>query len=94
MSPGDVRHSRIQLGDGQLVLMRSKDGGITWPLNGLQVLVRSKAELRAKILFYPPDASPFPKPKPVDFSDQNVALAVETPLGNEYGPTAYFFDAR
>ena len=89
-SPRDVSHSRIQLGDGQLVLMRSKDGGRTWPIESLQILVKSKAELRTKILFYPPDVSPFPKPKPVDFSDPNVALAVETPLGNERGPTAYF----
>jgi hypothetical protein len=90
MSSEDVGHGQIQLGDGQLVMMRSKDGGRTWPLRDLQILVESKAELRAKILFYPPSANPLPKPKPVDFSNPNVAMAVETPLGNERGPTAYF----
>ncbi|MBS7611270.1 exo-alpha-sialidase [Candidatus Bathyarchaeota archaeon] len=89
-SPKDVRHSQIQLGNGQLVTMRSTDGGRTWPLKNLQILVESRAELRAKILFYPPDASPLPKPQPVNFSDPNVIMAVETPLGNERGPTAYF----
>jgi hypothetical protein len=32
MSPNDVRHSRIQMGDGQLVMMRSKDGEKHGPL--------------------------------------------------------------
>jgi len=89
-SPRDVRHSQIQLGNGQLVTVRSRDGGYTWPIEHLKVLIRSKAELRAKILHYPPESSPFPKPKPADFSNPNVALAVETPLGKERGPTAYF----
>lgn len=86
----DVRHSQIQLGGGQLVVMRSKDGGYTWPLEELKVVVRSKAELRSKILHYPPERSPLPKPKPADFSNPDVAMAVETPLGRERGPTAYF----
>jgi hypothetical protein len=46
--------------------------------------------LHAKILFYPLSANPLQKPKPVDFSNLNVAMAVETSLGNEHGPTAYF----
>jgi len=86
----DVRHDRIQLGDGQLVTMRSKDGGHTWPIEDLTIIIRSKAELRAKILHYPSDRNPLMKPKPADFSNPDVAMAVETPLGNEHGPTAYF----
>ena len=86
----DVRHARIQLGNGQHVLMRSRNGGRTWPIEDLQVLVKSKAELRAKVLHYLPETNPLPKPKPADFSNSDVALAVGTPLGNERGPTAYF----
>jgi len=89
-SPEDVRHRNIQLGNGQLVTMRSKDGGYTWPPEDLNVIIESKAMLRAKILHHPLEKSPLPKPKPADFSNPNVALAVETPLGNERGPTAYF----
>ncbi len=89
-TPSDVKHSQIQLGGGQLVVMRSKDGGHTWPIGELKTVIRSKDELRAKIQHYPPDASPFPKPKPADFSNPDVAMAVETPLGKERGPTAYF----
>ncbi|MEM3647711.1 MAG: sialidase family protein [Thermoproteota archaeon] len=89
-SPRDVEHSRVQLGGGQLVALRSKDCGRTWPVESLMVIVESKAELRAKILHYHPADSPLPKPRPVDFSKPGAALAVETPLGNEAGPTAYF----
>ncbi|HIE18677.1 TPA: hypothetical protein EYP75_03025 [Candidatus Bathyarchaeota archaeon] len=59
-------------------------------LEDLNVIMKSKAMLRAKILNYPPDNSPLTKPKPADFANPNVALAVEPPLGNERGPTAYF----
>jgi len=86
----DVKHGQIQLGDGQHVTMRSKDAGRTWPMEELRVIVESKAQLRAKVLHYLPDSSPLPKPKPADFSNPDVAMAVETPLGNERGPTAYF----
>lgn len=89
-TPSDVRHGQIQLGEGQLVVMRSKDGGRTWPIEDLRIVFRSKAELRAKVQHHPPDACPLPKPKPADFSSPDVAMAVETPLGNECGPTAYF----
>jgi len=88
--PSDVSHGKIQLGEGQHVLMRSKDFGRAWPPEDLQILVKSKSELRAKISGYLPECSPLPKPTSADFSNPDVAMAAETPLGDERGPTAYF----
>lgn len=85
--PLDVSHDKIQL-QGQHVLIRSKDFGRTW--QDPYILVRSKAELRAKISSYPTEHNPLPEPTPADFSNPDVAMATEAPLGNERGPTAYF----
>jgi len=63
-SPEDVSHSRIQLGNGQLVMIRSKDNGQTWPIEDLKVIIKSKAELRAKILHYPLENNLLPKLNP------------------------------
>lgn len=89
-TPQDITHRNIQLGNGQVVTLRSKDAGQTWPIEGLQILIRSKAELRAKLQYFSIDQSIFPKPKPTNFSDPDVAMATEPPLGTEKGPTAYF----
>ena len=40
-TPQDVRHRNIQLGKGQVVTLRSKDRGRTWPIESLQILIKS-----------------------------------------------------
>lgn len=84
----DVSHDNIQMDDCKHVTLRSKDGGKTWLTKEMQTITESKAKLRMKLNWHNLDT--FPKPKPIDFSDPNTALATETVLGNERGPSAYF----
>ena len=91
----DVKHGRIQWGDGQHVTVRSQDGGRTWPTESLQVLVNNKLELRTQLIResqpdFPEYSSILPKAKPVDFASPSVAMATELALGREKGPMAYF----
>src|SRR5438552_3792271 len=69
-SPEQLRHQVVDAGGGEYVVLRSTDGGRTWPVEGLQSL-GSRREIERQLL--EGDAPPAPS-QPVDFTSPDFCL--------------------
>lgn len=70
--PDAINHDQVAKAGPKIVTIRSKDKGMTWDPNSLQVLFDLGADQRALFDNAPPDYSEEP---PIDFTDPDVLVA-------------------